>query len=176
MKYKAYVFCPLAPSAEVVYPRYLSRHSWSCKMHVLRMVRTSVWGGQRAPSNLSSASSLLLYTIMGLKWLDSWARDCNMPGLPVYHQLPEFTQTHIHGVSDAIQPSHPLSSIFPSSFKLSEHQGLFRWVSSLHHWPKYRSFSFSISPSIKYWGLISFGMDWLDLLAVQGTQESSSTS
>ena len=95
-----------------------------------------------------------------------------MPGLPVNHQLPEFTQTHVYRVSDAIQPSHPLSSISPSSFKLSEHQGLFKWVSSLHRWPKYWSFSFSISPSNKYSGLISFRMDWLDLLAVQGTLKS----
>ena len=99
-------------------------------------------------------------------------RDCNTPGLPVNHQLLEFTQTHVYRVSDAIQPSHPLSSISPSSFKLSEHQGLFKWVSSLHRWPKYWSFSFSISPSNEYPGLISFRMDWLDLLAVQGTLKS----
>ena len=58
--------------------------------------------------------------------------DCSMPGLPVYHQLLEFTQTHIHWVSDAIQPSHPLSSPSPPTFNLSQHQDLFKWVSSLH--------------------------------------------
>ena len=89
-------------------------------------------------------------------------------GLPVHHQLPELTQTHVHQVSDAIQISHPLSSPFPPAFNLSQHQGLFRWVSSLHQVAKYWSFSFSISPSNKYSGLISFRMDWLDLLAVQG--------
>ena len=58
--------------------------------------------------------------------------DCSTPGLPVHHQLPEFTQTHVHWVSDAIQPSHPLSSPFPPALNLSQHQGLFQWVSSSH--------------------------------------------
>ena len=93
----------------------------------------------------------------------------SMPGLPVHHQLPEFTQTHVHRVSDAIQPSHPLSSPSPPAPNPSQHQGLLN-ESVLHiRWPKYWSFSFSISPSIEYSGLISFRMDWLDLLAVQGT-------
>ena len=60
--------------------------------------------------------------------------DCSMPGLPVHHQLPELTQTHVHQVGDAIQPSHPLST--PSVFSLSQHQGLFQWVSSSHQVPK----------------------------------------
>ena len=58
--------------------------------------------------------------------------DCSTPGLPVHHQLPEFTQTHVHWVGDAIQPSHPLSSPSPPAFNLSQHQGLFQWVSSSH--------------------------------------------
>ena len=58
--------------------------------------------------------------------------DCSVPGLPVHHQLPEFTQTHVHWVGSAIQPSHPLSSPSPHAFSLSQHQGLFQWVSSLH--------------------------------------------
>ena len=57
--------------------------------------------------------------------------NCSTSGLPVYHQLPEFTQTHVHRVGDAIQPSHPLSSPSPSAFNLSQHQGLFKWISSL---------------------------------------------
>ena len=69
------------------------------------------------------------------------------PGLPAHHQLSEFTQTHVHWVSDAIQPSHPLSSPSPPAFNLSQHQGLFKWVSSLLQVAKYWSFSFSISPS-----------------------------
>ena len=93
--------------------------------------------------------------------------DCSMPGLPVHHQLPEFTQTHVHRVNDAIQPSHPLSSpspsIFPSIRVFSNESVL------CIMWPKYWSSSFSISPSNEYSGLISFRMDWLDLLAVQGT-------
>ena len=97
--------------------------------------------------------------------------DCSTPGFPAHHQFPELAQTH---VGDAIQPSHPLSSPSPA-FNLPQHQGLFQSVSSLHQWPKYWTFSFSISPSNKYSGLISFRMDQLDLLAVKGTQESSPT-
>ena len=98
--------------------------------------------------------------------------DCSTPGLPVHHQLLELTQTHVHWVSDAIQPSHPLSPPSPPTFNLSQHQGLFQ-ESVLHiRWPKYWSFSFSISPSNEYSGLISFRMDWLDLFAVQGTLKS----
>ena len=95
------------------------------------------------------------------------------PGLPVHHQLLQSTQTHIHRVGDAIQPSHPLSSPSPPTLKLSQHQGLFQWVSSLlKRWPKYWSFSFSISPSSEHPGPVSFRMDWLDLLAVQGILKS----
>ena len=95
-----------------------------------------------------------------------------MQGFPVHHQLLEFTQTNVHPVGDAIQPSHPLSSHFPPAFNLSQHQG-FSNESVLHiRWPKFWSFSFSISPSHEYSGLISFRMDWLDLLEVQGTFKS----
>ena len=90
--------------------------------------------------------------------------DCNMPDFPVHHQLPELTQTHVHGVSDAIQPSHHLlllPSIFPS-IRIFSNESVF-----LIRWPKYWSFSFSISPFNEYSGLISFRMGWLDLLAVQ---------
>ena len=91
------------------------------------------------------------------------------PGLPIHHQLPESTQTHLHRVCDTIQPSHPLSSPSPPAFILS-HIRVFSSESVLHiRWPKYWRFSFSISPSNEHPGLISFRMDWLDLLAVQGT-------
>ena len=93
------------------------------------------------------------------------------PGLPVHHQLPELAQTHVHWVSDAIQPSHPLSSPSPPALNLSQHQGLFKWVSPSHQVANW-SFSFSINPSNEYSGLISFRMDWLGLLAVQGTLKS----
>ena len=93
-------------------------------------------------------------------------------GLPVHHQLLESTQTHVHWVGDASQPSHPLSSPSPPTLNLSQHQSLFKWVSSSHQVAKYWSFSFNISPSNEHPGLISFRMDWLDHLAVQGTLES----
>ena len=98
--------------------------------------------------------------------------NCNMPCFPVLHCLLEFAQTHVHWVVDAIQSSHPLSSSSPPVLSLSQHQGLFQWVGCLHRWPKYWGFCFSISPSNEYSGLISLRMDWLDLLAVQGTLKS----
>ena len=96
--------------------------------------------------------------------------DCK--GFPVYHQFSELTQTHVHRVDDAIQPSHPLSSLlFPPSIFPSIR--VFSKESVLHiRWPKYWSFSFSISPSNEYSGLISFRIDWLDLLTVQGILKS----
>ena len=94
------------------------------------------------------------------------------PWIPVHHQLLEFTETHVHQVSDAIQPSHPLSSPSPLAPNPSQHQSLFQWVNSSHEVAKYWSFSFSISPSKEIPGLISFRMDRLDLLAVQGTLKS----
>ena len=87
--------------------------------------------------------------------------------LPVHHQLTKLVQTHVHRVSDAIQSSHPLSSPSPT-FNLSQHQG-FSSESVLIRWPKYWNFSFNISPSNEHPGLISFRINWLDLLAVQGT-------
>ena len=98
--------------------------------------------------------------------------DCSMPGLPVHHQLPQFTQTHVHWVGDAIQPSHPLSSPSSPAFNLSQQQGLFQWTSSSHQVAKHWSFSFSINPSNEYSGMIFFRIDWLDFLAVQGTLKS----
>ena len=94
-----------------------------------------------------------------------------MPGFPVHHQLPKLTQTYVHQVGDAIQPSHPLSSPSPA-FNLPSIR-VFSNESVLHiGWTKYWSFSFSISPSNEYSGLISFRMDLLDVLAVQGTPKS----
>ena len=98
--------------------------------------------------------------------------NCSTPGLPVHHQLPEFTQTHFRRVGDAIQPSHPLSSPSPPAPDPSSIR-VFSSESTLHMWwRKYWSFSFSISPSKEHPGLISFRMDWLDLLAGQGTLKS----
>ena len=102
----------------------------------------------------------------------SWPMDCRTPGFSVHHHLPELAQTHVHWVGDAIQPSclcRPLlllSSVFPNIRVFSNE-------SVLHiRWAKYWSVSFNISPSSEYSGLISFRMDWLDLLAVQGTLKS----
>ena len=98
--------------------------------------------------------------------------DCSTPGLPVHHQPPGLAQTHVHWVGDAIQPSHSLlspsllPSIFPS-IRVSFNESV------LHiRWPKYWNFSFNISPSKEYSGLISFRIDWFDLLPVQGTLKS----
>ena len=99
--------------------------------------------------------------------------DCSTPGFPVLHHLPELVvQTQVHWVSDAIQPSHLLLSPSPPAFNLSQHQGLFKWVSSSIRRPEYWRLSFSISPSNEYSGLISFSIDWFDLLAVQRTLKS----
>ena len=98
--------------------------------------------------------------------------DCTTPGFPVLHSLPEFAQNHAHRVGDATQPSHPLSpplllpSIFPSIKVFASESAV--WIT----WPKYCSFSFTISPSNEYSGLISFSSDWLDLLAFQRTLKS----
>ena len=98
--------------------------------------------------------------------------ECSTPGFPVHQQLPELAQTHVHQVSDTIQPSHRLSplllltSIF-SSIRVFPNESVL-----CIRWPKYGSFSFSISPSNEYSGLISFRIDWFDLLAVQGTLKS----
>ena len=92
-----------------------------------------------------------------------------MPGFPVLHQLLQFTQTHVHRVSDAIQPSHPLSSPSPPAFNLSSIRVFSNESALCIRWPKYWSFSLSICPSRKYSGLIYFRMDWLDLLPVQET-------
>ena len=94
------------------------------------------------------------------------------PGLPVHHQLLEFTQTHVHRFGDVIQPYHPLLSLLllppiPPNIRICSNESILRM-----RWPKYWSFSFSISPSNEHPGLISFRMDWLDLLAVQGTLNS----
>ena len=98
--------------------------------------------------------------------------DCSMPGLPVHHQFLEFTQTHVHWVSDAIQPSHPLSSPSPPAFNLSQHQGLFHWVSSSHQMAKVLAFQLQHQSFQWIPGLISFRIDWLDLLAAQRTLKS----
>ena len=97
--------------------------------------------------------------------------DCSTWALPVYHQLPEFTQTHVHWISDAIQPSHPLSSLSPPPLNLSQHQS-FQMNKLFTSGGQSFGVSASFSPSNEHPGLNSFRMDWLDLLAVQGTFKS----
>ena len=102
-----------------------------------------------------------------------WPHDHGTPGLPVHHQLPEFTQTHVHRVGDAIQPSHPLSSPsppIPPSIRVFSNESTLPM-----RWPKYWSSSFIISPSNEHPGLISFRVDWLDLLTVQRTLQYHSS-
>ena len=124
---------------------------------------------------------MMMHFVMHSFQFSSAAKSCltlcnpvnhSTPGLPVHHQLPDSTQTHVHRVGDAIQPSHPLSShslvpwIFPSIRVFSNESAL------CIRWPKYWSFSFNISPSNEHPGLISFMMDWVDFLTVQGTLKS----
>ena len=98
--------------------------------------------------------------------------DCSTPGLPVHHQLPESTQTHVHWVGDAIQPSHPLLIPSPPIFNLSRHQGLFKWGSSSHEVAKVLEFQLRHQSFHQIFRTDSFRVDWLDLLAVQGTLKS----
>ena len=144
--------------------------------HTTRHVRSQVPGQGSNPGPPALEAERLNHQFSSVQLL-SRVRLCDpvnhsTPGLCVHHQLPESTQAHVHCVGDAIQPSHPLSSPSPPALNLSQHQGLFS-ESALHiRWPKYWSFSFNISPSNEHPGLISFRMDWLDLLAVQGTFKS----
>ena len=102
--------------------------------------------------------------------------DCSMPGFPVHHQVPELTQTHVHQVSDAIQPFHLPSSPFPPTWIFPSIR-VFSNDSIIHNrWPRNWNFSLSVCPSNKYSGLISFRIDWLDFLAVQGTLKGLSNT
>ena len=109
-------------------------------------------------------------SVTQLVMFHSWQpMNCSTPGFPALHHLLEFAQTHIRWISDAIQPSHPLSSPSASAFNFSSIRVFFNDLTLPIRWPKYWSFSFSISPCNKYSGLISFRIGWFDLLAVQGT-------
>ena len=145
-----------------------------------KVVTHSVYG-ECVLSKLQMAFLLCPHVVGGVQFSSAQSLNCvqlwdpmdrSTPGISVHHQLLEFTQTHVHWVSDAIQPSHPFSSAFPLAFNLSQHQGLCQWVSSSIRWPNFWSISFNISPSNEYSGLISFRMDWLDLLAVQWALKS----
>ena len=126
-------------------------------------INTHMWNLQKWYCTVQSLSCVQLCDPM----------DCSTPDFPVHHQLLELTQTHVHRDNDAIQPSLPLLSPSPPAFNLSQHQGLFQWVSSLHQVAKGLELQLL---SNEYSGLIYFRMDWLDLLAVQETLKSSPTS
>ena len=98
--------------------------------------------------------------------------DCSTPGLSVPHQLPKFAQVHVHCISDAIQPFHPLTPSFPPALNLSRHQGLFQWVNCSHSMTKILEFHLQHQSFHKYSWFISLKIDWFDLLAVQGTLRS----
>ena len=120
------------------------------------------------PPNLSQLGPVQFSSVAQLCPTVCDPKNCSTPGLPVHHQLPELTQTHVHSIGDAIQPSHPLSSSSPPAFNLSQYQGLSQGIVLLIRWPKYWSFSFNISPSNEHPELISFRMDWLDLMQSKG--------
>ena len=138
-----------------------------------------------APYQLKHFKGKLTFWIIKKNQFSSVAQSCptlcnnmdgSIPGLPVHHQLLEFTQTHIHWVGDAIQPSHPLLSPSPPTFNLSQHQGLFKWVNSLHHMGKilefqlqHQSFQWIFRADFLQDGLIGFPCSPRD------SQESSST-
>ena len=138
---------------------------WTWVSHIAGRFFT-IWATRKALSiYLSICTYMYVYTSVKSS---SVAQSCptlcdpmnhSTPGLPGHHQLPEFTQIHVHRVSDAIQPSHPLSSPSPPAPNPSQHQSLFQWVNSSHEVAKYWSFSFSIIPSKEIPGLISFRMD-----------------
>ena len=130
-------------------------------------------GGKESACNTGDLGSVPQFSSVAQSCLTLWdPMDCSTPGLSVHHQLPEFTQTHVHWVGDAIQPSHPLSSPSPPTFNLSQHQGLFQRVNSLHEVAKVLEFPLQHQSFQWTFRLISFRIDWLDLLAVQGTLKS----
>ena len=98
--------------------------------------------------------------------------DCSMPGFPVHHQLPKLTQTHVHCIGNAIQPSHALSPLSPPAFNLSHHQGLLKWINSSHQVAKVLEFQLLHQSFWWIFMLISFRIYWFDLLAVQGILKS----
>ena len=151
-------------------PFISQREAWNWEFHPDYMALCQGWGLWKEcncalPTCFTSVQSLSRVQLCN-------PMNLSMSGLPVHHQLPESTQTHVHCVGDAIQPSYPLSSPSPPAPSPSQHQGLLNESALRIKWPKYWSFSFNISPSNEHPGLISFRMDWLDVLAVQGTLKS----
>ena len=142
-------------SKSMVYPSICLCHLWFLSSVSYSFLHTGLLSLSVQFSSVQLLSHVCLCSPM----------DCSMPDLLIHHQ-------HAHWVSDAIQPSHPLSSPSPPAFNLSQHQGLFKESALCIRWPKYWRFSFNISPSNEYSGLVSFRMDWLDLLSVPETLKS----
>jgi len=134
---------------------------WVCKMSSLGEA-----GKGYIRTLCTNSDTLQFSSVLQLCLILCDPTDCSTPGLPVHHQLPELAQTHVHRVSDAIQPSHPLSSPSPPAFNLSQHQGVFQWVSSSNQVAKVLEFQLQHLSFNKYSGLISFRMNWFDLFAV----------
>ena len=132
---------------------------------------------RRLSRHLTLPISLFLLLFTSSVVSDSlWPHELQHTRIPRLHGLPEFAQTHVHWISDAIQPPHPPSSPSPPTLDLSHHQGLFQWVSFCIRWPKYWSFSFSISPSNEYSGLDWFPLGWTGSpCSPRDSQESSPT-
>ena len=160
--------------------------SWQTDGETMETVTDFIFGGSKITADGHCSHEIKRCLLLGRKVMtnlqfNSVAQscptlcdpmNCSTPGLPVHHQLLEFTQTHVHRVSDAIQPSHSLLSPSLPAFNLSQHQDLFKWVSSSLQVAKILEFQCQQCLSKKYSGLISFRIDWLDLLAVQGTLRS----
>ena len=152
---------------EVLWPmKGTGMESWLCK--IFKDISSSVMPFSSCLQSFSASGSFPMsqfFTSVQFSSNAQWCPTlcdpmiCSMPGFPVHQQLPEFTQTHVHWFGDAIQSSPSLLSPSPPTFNLHQHQGLFKWVSSSIRWSKYWSFSFNISPSNDYSGLISFRMD-----------------
>ena len=148
---------------------------------VMNIIKYSIYCVDNFYMTVLFLSHPFLSDVLTLIWISSvqfihsvvsnslWPHGLQHARLPRSHQLLEFTQTHVHWVGDAIQPSHLLSSPSPPTYNLSQHQGLLNESVFRIRWPEYWHFLFSISPSQEYSGLISFRMDLLDLLPVQGT-------
>ena len=122
--------------------------------------------------HVSASPGFCCFSVIKL-CLTLWdSMDYSMPAFPILHYFPEFPQIQVQWVCDTIQPSHPLLPPSPPALNLSQHQGLFQWLSSSHQCPKYWGFNFSISPSKESSGLISIRIDQFDLLSVQGILKS----
>ena len=171
---------------------------WTCQVLLsMNFFRQEYWSGFPFPtpgdhpepgmkltSHVSSALAGRFFTIAPLGFLEFqsvslvsqcptlWSNGLQQVRLPCRSPTSDIAQIYVHQVSNVIRPSQPLSSPSPPYFNLSQHHGLFQWVSSSHHVAKFWSFSFNISSSNEYSGLIPFRMDWLDLLAVQVTLKS----